>query len=83
MSLPAFDKLDVAIAILEGSASREVKRGLLTTLASDAELIAALAELIDAATPFATFNSSEPTITVRTSDIARLRTALAHFGRAA
>lgn len=37
-----------------------------------------VAELIAAASPFATFSCSEPTITVRTQDIARLRHALAH-----
>lgn len=41
---------------------------------------AAFAELIDAVQPFATFNGSEPTITVRTPDITRLRAALARFG---
>lgn len=45
---------------------------------------AAVAELIEAASAFATFNSSEPTITVRTPDVTRLRAALAcvHGGAA-
>lgn len=37
----------------------------------------AIAELIEAATPFAALNSSEPTITVQTPDVTHLRIALA------
>jgi hypothetical protein len=44
---------------------------------------AAVAELIEAVQPFATFNASDPTITVRTPDITRLRAALTRCGSTA
>lgn len=40
-------------------------------------------ELVEAAQPFATFHCSEPTMTIRTVGIPRLRKALAPFERAA
>ncbi|HZF98658.1 MAG TPA: hypothetical protein VEY92_10550 [Pseudoxanthomonas sp.] len=49
----------------------------LTTLEREREELRAEAlRLIEAAQPFAMFNSSEPTITVRTPDVARLRAML-------
>lgn len=84
---PLFVKASAALCSHNGDVGVVNKKGTLIAVAisrptegealANARLFAASPELLEAAEPFATFNSSDEFITVRTADVTRLRVAIA------